>query len=277
VRMKADDKRSGAKIAPGFSTKYALKARLNHVTAGSHVLPVCNSTAWRASCFDAYGCACMPSSIKPPTGLISNASPTVSICLITVSPSESSVFPSSADTKYTTSATLCAPHAYVMHFLLFDFITDQAQDQVHEAGLGGELPGLHDGSEPGVDFLVGCHLVEKAAADEPDFAGVAHYRIAAVEGRRRHTVDCHVGWLVLDVPLLWNASSSSVLVINSDSPYNFRTAELAVASPAESYCVMLRDRVQAFGHMERGTRTLIPPASPGEKDLQCASMPDPRL
>jgi hypothetical protein len=83
-----------------------------HVTAGSHVLPVCNSTASRASCFDGYGCASMPSSIKPATGFISNASPTVSICPTTVSPSESSVFPSSADRKYTTSATLCAPHAY---------------------------------------------------------------------------------------------------------------------------------------------------------------------
>jgi hypothetical protein len=52
--------------------------------------------------------------------------------------------------------------------------------------LGGELPGLHDGGEPGVELLVGCHLVEKAAVDEPDFAGVAHDRIAAVEyGRGR--------------------------------------------------------------------------------------------
>jgi hypothetical protein len=50
-----------------------------HVTAGSRVLPVCTSTVSRASCFDGYGCASMPSSIKPATGLISNASPTVSI------------------------------------------------------------------------------------------------------------------------------------------------------------------------------------------------------
>jgi hypothetical protein len=37
-----------------------------------------------------------------------------------------------------------------MHLLLFGFITDQAQDQAHKGGLGGELPGLHDGGEPGV-------------------------------------------------------------------------------------------------------------------------------
>jgi hypothetical protein len=57
---------------------------------------------------------------------------------------------------------------------------------------------LHDGDEPRVEFLVGCHLAEKAAVDEPDFARVAHYRIVAVERRRGHTVDCDVGWLVLD-------------------------------------------------------------------------------
>jgi hypothetical protein len=128
--------RSGAMIAPDFLADFAFNARLNHVTAGSHVLPVCNSTALRASCFDGYGCACMPSSIKPGTGLISNASPTVSICPITVSPSESSVFPSSPDTKYTTSATLCAPYAYCTSALLFHHRSGpRSRDQVREGGV----------------------------------------------------------------------------------------------------------------------------------------------
>jgi hypothetical protein len=35
----------------------------------------------------------------------------------------------------------------------------------------GEPPRLHDGGEPGIELLVGCYLVEKAAVDEPDFAG----------------------------------------------------------------------------------------------------------
>jgi len=64
--------------------------------------------------------------------------------------------------------------------------------------LGGEMPGLHDGGEPGVELFVGCHLVEKAAVDEPDFAGVAHCRIASEEHCRGHTVDRDVGRLVLD-------------------------------------------------------------------------------
>jgi hypothetical protein len=38
----------------------------------------------------------------------------------------------------------------------------------------GELPGLHDGGEPGVELLVRGDLVQNAAVDEPDFAGIAH-------------------------------------------------------------------------------------------------------
>jgi hypothetical protein len=64
--------------------------------------------------------------------------------------------------------------------------------------LRSELPGLHDGGEPGIQLLVGRHLVEKAAVDEPDFAGVAHYGIVAEEHRRGDAIDCHVGWLVVD-------------------------------------------------------------------------------
>jgi hypothetical protein len=60
------------------------------------------------------------------------------------------------------------------------------------------VPGLHDGREPGVELLVGRHLVEKAPVDEPDFAGVAHYGIAAVEHRRGRTIDRHVGQLIHD-------------------------------------------------------------------------------
>jgi hypothetical protein len=62
--------------------------------------------------------------------------------------------------------------------------------------LGSELPGLHDGGQPGIELLVGCHLVEVARVDKPDFAGVAHDRIAAVEHRRGHTIDRHVSRLL---------------------------------------------------------------------------------
>ena len=42
-----------------------------------------------------------------------------------------------------------------------------------------ELPGLQDRLEPGVEFFVRRHLVEKAAVDEPDLAGVADFVVVS--------------------------------------------------------------------------------------------------
>jgi hypothetical protein len=101
------------------------------------------------------------------------------------------------------------------------------------------LPGSEDGLEPGVEFFVGGDLVQKAAVDEPDLAGVTDFVVVSEKSRCRDaghgcggSVEDDAGRLTkLELPVgarremhkLWRTSFTGV------PPWHTKVISIAVA------------------------------------------------